>query len=131
MAAVALPRIQKSGFYHENLIYSTAQRMAAKLRLARRLAVTTGASHRLVLSRQEGNGSPDRYIIESDTNGQWESVGEAGKIADDIKVSGPKKLAFGPDGTCDGAHQLRLDLESLKYGIEVKQATGHVSVEAL
>ena len=129
LAAVAIPRITKTGLYNKYLVYTTAHRVAADMRLARRLAVTTGDVHRLRCSASGGSSDYNEYVIQSQNGGSWTTVGETKEIPDDIDVSGDQEAQFNPNGSADGNHTFKYKIDSDRYQIVVNQTTGRAKLE--
>ncbi|MFQ5951836.1 MAG: Tfp pilus assembly protein FimT/FimU [Candidatus Omnitrophota bacterium] len=128
LAAIVIPRLTKTGLYNRYLVYTTAHRIAADMRLARRLAVTTGAVHRVRCSQTGGSSDYNEYVIERQ-NGSWASVGETKNIPDDITVSGDQETQFNANGSADGNHTFRYRIGSDRYQITVRQVTGRAKLE--
>lgn len=130
LAAIAVPRISKTGLYNRYLVYTTAHRIAADMRLARRLAVTTGDVHRLRCSVSGGSSDYNEYVIQIQNGGSWTTAGETKEIPDDIIVSGDQEAQFNSDGSADSNHTFRYRIGSDRYQIVVKQVTGRAKLES-
>jgi type II secretion system protein H len=129
LAATAIPRISKTGLYNRYLVYTTAHRIAADMRLARRLAVTTGDVHRLRCSASGGSGDYNEYVIQKQNGGSWATVGETKEIPDDITVSGAQEAQFNPNGSADSNHTFRYNISGDRYQVIVNGVTGRVKLE--
>ena len=130
LAAIAIPRITGTGLYSRYLTYTTAHRVAADARLARRLAVTTGDRHRLRHFSTGGSSDYNEYRIQRSTGGSWVQVGEAKEIPDDIIVSGDQTATFNTNGSATGDETFRYRIGSERYQVLVRTGTGRVMLEA-
>ena len=130
LAAIVVPRITKTDLYNRYLVYTTAHRIAADMRLTRRLAVTTGDVHRLRCSASGGSGDYNEYVIQKQNGGSWTTVGEIKTIPDDIIVSGDQEAQFNSNGSADSNHTFRYRIDSDRYQIVVKQVTGRTKLES-
>jgi MSHA pilin protein MshC len=115
LAAVAIPRITKTGLYGRYLVYTTAHRIATDMRLARRLAVTTGDVHLFICSSAGGSSDFNEYQIERQSGVSWTQVGEVKNIPDDITVSGDQEVQFNANGSAGGDEAFRYDIDSDRY----------------
>ncbi|MGB2600255.1 MAG: GspH/FimT family pseudopilin [Candidatus Omnitrophota bacterium] len=129
LAAIAIPRISKTGLYNRYIVYVTAHRIAADARLARRLAVTTGDVHRLRCSATGGSSDYNEYEIQYQNGGGWTTVGETKDIPDDIAVSGDQEAQFNPNGSADSTHTFRYNISGDRYQVIVNGVTGRVKLE--
>ena len=129
LAAIVIPRVTKKGLYNKYLVYTTAHRVAADLRLARRLAVTTGDEHRLKFFKIGGSGDYNEYRVEQKDGHDWVLVGEAKNIPDEIIVSGDKDVRFKANGSANKNRTFNYELETYRYRVTVRKATGRVKLE--
>ncbi len=125
LAAIVIPRFSGSGFYDRYLTYTTAHKVAADIRLARRLAVTHGKDHRVIFSNVGGS---NQYVIEEDAGG-WVQVSEGKIISDEINLSGDSEIEFSSNGAAASSGTFRFAIGTDRYQIDVIAATGRVKLE--
>jgi prepilin-type N-terminal cleavage/methylation domain-containing protein len=130
LAAVVIPRMTGTGLYSKYLVYTTVHRIAADMRLARRLAVTTGDRHRLRCFQTGGSSDYNEYRIQRRIGGSWVLVGEVKYIPDEIIVSGTQTVIFNADGSANSNCTFRYRIGSVRYRVTVRQTTGRVKLEA-
>lgn len=126
LAAIVIPRVGRGGLYDKFKLYTTAHQIGADLRMARRLAVTTGASHRVQFFT---NASADYNEYRIQTGVGWSNITQNRLIADDIAVTGDGAVTFSSTGTADTDHNFNYTLSSYHWGISVKSATGRVKMQ--
>lgn len=130
IAAVVIPRVGKGGLFDKFNVYTTAHQITADMRLARRLAVTTGDRHRVRCFQTGGSSDYNEYRIQRQNGGSWVLVGEAKDIPDEITVSGDEEVEFNTDGSADSNYTFNYEIGSYRYSVTVRQATGRVKLEA-
>lgn len=126
LAAVLIPRIGKGGLFDRLNVYTTAHEISADMRLARRLAITTGDRHRVRFSSAGGSSDYNRYRIQQRSGGSWVLVGEVKDIPDEIIVTGGQQVIFNNIGSPDATHNFRYRIGSFRYRIHVRRVTGRV-----
>jgi Tfp pilus assembly protein FimT len=129
LSAIVIPGIARTGLYNKYLVYTTAHRITADIRLARRLAVTETERHRVMFSQAGGSSDYNEYRIERWTGITWVLVGETKDIPDEIDVSGDGQVVFNTNGSADGNHTFRYRIDSARYQVTTRQTTGHVKLE--
>ncbi len=130
LAAVVIPRLTKTGLYGKYTVYLTAHKVAADLRLARRLAVTTGDDHKLECSKTGGSSDYNAYALYRQSGSGWDKVSETKSIADEISSSGDGSCTFEPTGAASNSRTFNYEIDVVKYRAVVTRATGHVKLEA-
>lgn len=127
-AAVVIPRLSKLDLYGKYQVYTTAHKVSAALRLARRLAITTGDDHRVIFSKTGGSGDYNEYRIQQRVGGIWVMVGEVKSMLDAIKVSGDSDAIFSPDGSAvrDRSFTYKDSANGNRHRLDVKKITGRV-----
>ena len=128
LAAIVIPRMAKTGLYSKYLVYTTAHRITADMRLARRLAVTTGDNHRVKFYKVNGSSDYNQYKLEKN-GGSWTVVGEAKDIPDEIAVTQDGEVEFEPAGIATDNQEFKYEIGDYKYMIKVKKETGRVKLE--
>lgn len=129
LAAIAIPGIARTGLYSKYLVYTTAHRITADMRLARRSAVTKGDRYRVTFFQAEGSGDYNKYEIQRWTGITWVLVGETKDIPDEITVSGNQQVTFNTNGSADGNYTFRYRTGSARYQVTTRQTTGYVKLE--
>ena len=129
LAAIVIPGIARTGLYSKYFVYTTAHRITADMRLARRLAVTKGNRHQVAFFQTGGSSDYNEYRIQRWTGITWVLVGEAKDIPDEIDVSGNQQVEFDTNGSADGNRTFRYRVGSARYQVTVRQTTGRVKLE--
>jgi type II secretory pathway pseudopilin PulG len=107
---------------------TTSRRLVSGLRLARRLAISEGADHRLRLLP----GSPPYhgYTIELATgNGKWQTVHGPMSMPDSVHCAGDREHRFTRLGSATAATSVTLSRAGQERRVRVLAATGRVLVE--
>ena len=128
LAAIVIPRITNIGLYDKYLVYTTAHKIVADIRLARRFAVTTGSNHRVKFYKVNGSSDYNQYKLEKN-GGSWTVVGEAKDIPDEIAVTQDGEVEFEPAGIATDNQEFKYEIGDYKYKIKVKKETGRVKLE--
>lgn len=129
LAVVVIPRVTNTSLYNKYLAYTTAHRVAADIRLTRRLAVTKGVNYKLDCDAAGGSSDYNEYGIYEKNNGGWDLTGEMKAIPAEITVSGDEAVTFTPLGVADGDLVFNYVMGSHRYRADVKETTGRVVVE--
>ena len=129
LAAIVIPGIQRVGLYSEYLVRTTAHRITADMRLARRLAVTERKRHRVTFLQTGESSDYNKYEIQYWDGITWLLVGEAKDIPDEIGVTGNQQVEFNTNGSADGNHTFRYKIDSARYQVTTRQTTGRVKLE--
>jgi len=129
IAAIVIPRLGKGGLFDKLNVYTTAHEITATIRLARRLAVTTGLNHRVKFYNINGSSDYNQYKLEKNDGG-WTVVNAAKDIPDEIRVRGDDEVTFRPTGVATADETFRYEIGAYKYRARVKEETGRVILEA-
>ncbi|MCK5450820.1 MAG: prepilin-type N-terminal cleavage/methylation domain-containing protein [Candidatus Omnitrophica bacterium] len=125
LAAVVIPRVGKGGeLYNNFLAYTTAHKVAADLRLTRRLAITTGNDHRLEFDVVAG----EKVYSLSENDGGWSTISEVKTIASDVTVSGDSSVTFSLTGAASSAASIGFTAGTASYTDSVVAYTGKVEL---
>lgn len=130
LASIIIPRVGKGSLYNKQVVYTTARRIGVDMRLARRLAISTGDSHRVFFFTIGSGSDYNAYKIQRDT-GSWVDVGETKSIPDEIVVSGAQLVQFSSNGAANANLDFQYELTPYEYNINVKQNTGRVKIEQI
>lgn len=128
IAAIVIPRVGRGGLFDKLNVYTTAHQITADMRLARRLAVTTGSNHRVKFYKVNGSSDYNQYKLEKNGGG-WTVVGETKDIPDEIVVTIDGEVEFEPAGTATDKQEFRYKIGNYQYKITVKKETGRVKLE--
>ena len=132
LAAVVIPRVGRGGFYDKLRTYTTAHKIAGDMRLARRLAITTGDLTAVAFYREGGSSDLNRYVMLRMVGSAWEQVGIAKSIPDEIIVSGRENILFinngssiiYPDVPTAYSFNYNYRIGTYRYRVNVHRVTG-------
>jgi Tfp pilus assembly protein FimT len=120
LAAMSIPRI---GSLDERTAYTTARRIVADMRYARRLAITTAKNH--IVRFSPAGGPYTEYRIFKDDGGEVQ-VGESRQIPERVTCTGTEELTFQPFGNASSDGAVSLSAGTDQYDVNIIAATGRV-----
>ena len=126
LAAVVMPRVGRGGLLNKFSVYTSAHQIAADMRYARRLAVTSGTQHRVRFFATGSSSDYNEYTIQQAAS--WANVSVAKAIDDDITVTGDASVTFSNNGAADSDHSFSYELGGHTYSIDVNGATGRTKL---
>ena len=125
VAGLTVPRFGSRLVPYEE-VQTSAQNVAAHLRLARRQAISGRRDHRLLLS--PATAPYTSYRIE-ELDGSWVEVRGPFTLPDSVSCSGDREHRFNPQGRASATTSITLKRNATSRTVGVLAATGRIWVE--
>ncbi len=121
LAVMAIPRLGTLG---KGVAQTTARRLVADMRYARRLAIAGAKDH--IVRFYPAGGPYDEYRFFRKEGAIETQVGESRQISGKVVCTGTEELTFYPLGHTSSSGMISLSAEGDQYDVNVIAATGRV-----
>jgi type II secretory pathway pseudopilin PulG len=121
LTTISMPRI---GHSDKHTAYTTARRIIADMRYARRLAITAAKDH--VVRFSPVGGPYTEYRIFRKEGAEEEQMAEPRQIPERITCTGTGEFTFQPLGNASSGGTVSLSAGSDEYDVNVIGATGRI-----